>query len=151
MSGEGVSRRGALGAFLASLLTNLWTSGRAAGARFLTGGEALPPPSAATAGQGWAEALAAFHRAGAAVAAVERATAGRSVDEEEAWLPAHAAACDAAAAALARAIAAPAPDLGALAGKLELVFAHAVEPGAVEAEVVEAVMADCRRLLLRRG
>jgi hypothetical protein len=54
-------------------------------------------------------------------------------------------------AALARAIAAPVPDLGALAGKLELVFAHAIEPGAVDDGVVEAVMADCRRLLLGRG
>jgi hypothetical protein len=85
------------------------------------------------------------------VAAVERATAGCSVDEEEAWLPAHAAACDAMEAALAGAIAAPAPDLAALAGKLELVFAHAVEPGVVDDGVVEAVLADCRRLLLRRG
>jgi hypothetical protein len=86
-----------------------------------------------------------------AVRAIEGATAGGSVEDEEAWLPAHGAACDAAAGALARVLAAPAPDLGALAGKLELVFAHAVEPGAVEAEVVEAVMADCRRLLVRRG
>jgi hypothetical protein len=87
------------------------------------------------------------------VAAIERATAGGSVDEEEAWLPAHAAACDtvegAVEGALARAIAAPAPDPGALAGKLELVFAHAVEPGAIDDGVVASVLADSRRLFAR--
>jgi hypothetical protein len=116
-------------------------------------GGLLPPAQVRGRNDGdeWASALAAFRGAQTAVAAIESATAGRSVEDEEAWLPAHAAACDAAEAALARAIAAPAPDLGALAGKLELVFAHALEPGAVEAGVVEAVMADSRRLLLRRG
>jgi hypothetical protein len=49
-------------------------------------------------------------------------------------------------AALGRVLAAPAPDLGALAVKLELVFAHAIEPGAVEEGVAEAVLADARRL-----
>jgi hypothetical protein len=40
-----------------------------------------------------------------------------------------------------------APDWVAFAVKLELVFAQAVEPGAVDAEVVSAIMADSRRLL----
>jgi hypothetical protein len=51
--------------------------------------------------------------------------------------------------ALGRAMAAPAPDLAGFAVKLELLFAHAVEPGAVEGDVADAVMADCRRLLPR--
>jgi hypothetical protein len=51
---------------------------------FLPGGEALAPPSAATAGQDWAEALAAFRAAQARVRAIERATAGGSVEDEEA-------------------------------------------------------------------
>jgi len=78
---------------------------------------------------------------------IEGATAGASVEEEETWLPAHDRACAAMDDALARAIAAPAPDLAALAVKLELLFAHCIEPGAVEEEVAEAVIADSRRLL----
>jgi hypothetical protein len=100
---------------------------------------------------GWSEALAALHQAQAAVQAIEAATAGRSAEEEEVWLPRHDAACTAMEAALARAIVAPAPDLAAFALKLELLFAHAIEPGAVEREVAEAVLADSRRLLLREG
>jgi hypothetical protein len=96
---------------------------------------------------GFHDALPAFRQAQVAVQAVEAATAGRSAAEEEAWLPRHDAACAAMEAALARAIAAPAPDFAAFAMKLELLFAHAVEPGAVEEEVVEAVFADTRRLL----
>jgi hypothetical protein len=86
-----------------------------------------------------------------AVRAIEGATAGGSVEEEEAWLPAHGAACDAMDEALGRVLDAPAPDLGAFAVKLELLFAHAVEPGAVEEGVVEAVFADSERLLRHQG
>ncbi|HEY0313803.1 MAG TPA: hypothetical protein VGC56_15090 [Allosphingosinicella sp.] len=97
----------------------------------------------------WELALAAFREAQAAVQAVEAATAGRSAAEEEAWLPRHDAACVAMDEALAGTLAAPAPNLPAFAAKLELLFAHAVEPGAVEDEYAEAVLADSRRLLLR--
>jgi hypothetical protein len=99
----------------------------------------------------WNTALAAFHAAEVEVRRIEAATAGRSADEEEAWLPRHDAACERLDDALARAIAAPAPDLAAFALKLELLFAHAIEPGAVEGEVAEAVLADARRLLLHEG
>jgi len=34
-----------------------------------------------------------------------------------------------------------------LAAKLQLLFAHAIEPGAVEDDVVAALLADSRRLL----
>ncbi|MEA3048762.1 MAG: hypothetical protein QOG84_598 [Sphingomonadales bacterium] len=105
-----------------------------------------PSPSLRDREDEWGQALAGFRQALEAVAAIEKATAGCSVEEEEAWLPTHAAACDAMGAGLARAIAAPAPDLGALAAKLDLVFAHAVEPGAVDDGVVEALVADFRRL-----
>jgi hypothetical protein len=92
------------------------------------------------------EALAAFRAAQAEVLAVEGVTAGRSVEEEEAWLPVHDAACGAMEAALARAIAAPAPDLAGLAVKLELLFGYEVEPGAVGEGSVEFVLADALRL-----
>jgi hypothetical protein len=82
---------------------------------------------------------------------IEAATAGASAEEEETWLPADDAACAAMDDALVRAIAAPAADLGAFAVKLELLFAHCIEPGAVEGEVGEAVMGDARRLLLHEG
>jgi hypothetical protein len=94
----------------------------------------------------WEQAIAAFGSAQAAVAAVERATAGRSVEEEEAWLPRYDAACEAMAAALARAIAAPAPDLAALAVKLELVFAHEMEPGALDQISIDLILSDAWRL-----
>jgi hypothetical protein len=94
----------------------------------------------------WIEALAAFRTAEAEVAAVQAATAGRSAAEEEALLPAHEDACSKMEAALGRVLRAAAPDLAVLAAKLELLFAHAVEPGAVEEGLAEAVMADARRL-----
>ena len=90
----------------------------------------------------WAGALSAFHAAQAEVHRIEATTAGRSAEEEEAWLPRHHAACAAMEDALARTLAAPAPDLAAFARKLELLFGHCIEPGAVEEEVAEAVMAD---------
>jgi len=98
----------------------------------------------------WWLALSAFRAAEAEVAAIEAATAGRSADEEEAWLPRHDAACAAMDDALARAFAAPAPDLTALAAKIELLFDHAIEPGSVDEEVAEAVLRDSRQLLLPR-
>ena len=83
----------------------------------------------------------------ALVAEVEAATAGASVEEEEKWLPRHEAACARMEAAVARAVTVAAPDLPAFADKLELLFAHGVEPGAVEEGWLEAVRADARRLL----
>jgi hypothetical protein len=103
--------------------------------------------SARNDGGAWYDALAAFRAAKAQVAAIEAATAGRSADEEEAWLPQHEAACDAMGEALDRTLAAPAPDLRAFAAKLELLFAQAIEPGAVDDAVAAALLADSRRLL----
>ena len=111
----------------------------------LTSTPTLPSPLE---GEGsWSEALTAFHAAQAEVRRIEAATAGGSAEEEEAWLPAHDAACGAMSEALERLLAVPAPSLPALAAKLDLVFAHAIEPGAVEDEVAEAVLGDSRRLL----
>jgi hypothetical protein len=77
---------------------------------------------------------------------MERETKGALAAEEEAWLPRYDAACAAMAAALARAIAAPAPDLAALAVKLELVFAHEVEPGALDQISIDLILSDAWRL-----
>jgi|GEM_PF-5802126 len=95
----------------------------------------------------WRRAIAAFRAAHAEVRRIEAATAGASMEEEEASLPAHDAASDAMGDALARLFVLPAPDLPALAAKLQLLFAHAIEPGAVEDDVVAALLADSRRLL----
>jgi hypothetical protein len=72
----------------------------------------------------WVTALAAFEAAEANVRAVEAATAGYSLEDEAALLPAHEAACDAMEAALARLLFVPAPHLPALGIKFEAAFAH---------------------------
>jgi len=113
--------------------------------------DALPPPygrppSPANAGEEGEAALSAFREAREGVAGEERRSAGRGVEEEEVWMPAHEAACEAMEGALGRVLRAPVPDLAALGEKLGLVFDFAVEPGAVEEAVVVAVMADVRRL-----
>jgi hypothetical protein len=77
---------------------------------------------------------------------VERRSAGRPIEEEDEWMPAHEAACAGMEEALGRVLRAPAPDLAALGDKMGLVFAFAVEPGAVEGAVVAALMDDLRRL-----
>jgi hypothetical protein len=78
---------------------------------------------------------------------IEAATAGLSLEEEEARLGEHDAACADLEAALACVLAVPAPGLAALRVKIELLFAHAVEPGAADEEGVAALLADARRLL----
>ncbi|MEA3038555.1 MAG: hypothetical protein QOE79_1068 [Sphingomonadales bacterium] len=103
-----------------------------------------PPPRS---GEDWDAALGAFRAARAAVAEIEAASAGASFAEEEAWLPRHDAACDRMEAAVARAIALPAPDLRALAVKLELLFAHEIEPNAVDDAWLAAIREDALRLL----
>ncbi|MEA3036121.1 MAG: hypothetical protein QOH04_1886 [Sphingomonadales bacterium] len=95
----------------------------------------------------WQQALGAFRAAQAAVAEIEAATAGASLAEEGDWLPRHDAACDRMEEALLRAIALPAPDLGALAVKLELLFAHGIEPNAVDDAWLAAIREDALRLL----
>ena len=97
-------------------------------------------------GEEWGAALTAFREAREGVAGVERRSAGRGVEEEDAWMPAHEAACAEMEEALGRVLRAPAPDLAGFGEKLGLAFAFAVEPGAVEEGVVAALMADVRRL-----
>lgn len=106
-------------------------------------GAAAPPLP----GDDWAGAMAAFLAAQAAVAEIEAVTAGASFEEEEAWLPRHEAACERMEAAAAQIFALPAPDLAAFAAKLDLLFAHGVEPGAAEEGWIEAVRVDAARLL----
>ena len=96
---------------------------------------------------GFRQALAAFRAAEAEVRSIEAATAGRSADEEETWLPRHDAACAAMDHALARTFAAAAPDLPTLAAKLDLLFAHALEPDSVAEATVAALLGDVSRLL----
>jgi len=101
-----------------------------------------PPPP----GEEWDAALAAFRTAEEGLRRVEAACAGYRFDEEEAVLPGHRAAAEALSAAVRRVIGAAAPDVAALAVKVELVFAHEVEPHSVDEEVIAAVRGDLRRL-----
>jgi len=83
----------------------------------------------------------------AEVAAVEAATAGGSVEEEEAWLHRHDAACARVEAAVEQAMGSRVPDLEGFVANLGLLFAHGVEPGAIEDGWVEAIGEDGRRPL----
>jgi hypothetical protein len=94
----------------------------------------------------WQKALAAFEGAAAEVREIEAATAGYRFEDEEALLPAHDAACEAMEIALQRMLFVPAPHPRALAAKLELFFAHGLEPHSIEADVLEAIRRDVRRL-----
>jgi hypothetical protein len=94
----------------------------------------------------WEKALAAFEAAAAEVLRIEAATAGYGLEEEEALLPAHGAACEAMEAALRHMLLAPAPDLAAFAVKLESLLKHALEPHSIEEDVAAAIRADARRL-----
>jgi hypothetical protein len=77
---------------------------------------------------------------------IEAATAGYSLEDEEALLPTHEAACDAMEAALGRLMLVAAPDLAAFAAKLELFFKHELEPNSVEEDILAAIRGDVRRL-----
>jgi hypothetical protein len=105
-----------------------------------------PPPRP---GEDWERALGAVPAAQADVAEIEAARAGAPVAEEEAWLPRHEASCERLEAALARVVALPAPHLEGFAAKLELLFAHVVEPGAVDESWTAAIGEDAPRLLQR--
>jgi hypothetical protein len=94
----------------------------------------------------WQAALAAVEAAQAAVWEIEAATAGYGLEDEEALLPAHEAACDAMEVALGRMLLAPAPDLAAFAAKLELFFEHELEPHSVGEDVLAAIRGDAARL-----
>jgi len=94
----------------------------------------------------WEAALAGFRLAETALARVEAASAGYRFDEEEEVLPGHMAACESLSAAVRRVIRAAVPDVAGLALKVELVFAHEVEPYSIDGEVIAAVRGDLRRL-----
>ncbi len=94
----------------------------------------------------WARALAAYRAAEAEVRGFEAATAGQSADEEERLEGVHAGLGDAMYDALRALLGAPAPDVGALAVKLDLAVAH--EVGTLEggAACLAAMRADAWRL-----
>ncbi|HEX8241045.1 MAG TPA: hypothetical protein VF574_15025 [Allosphingosinicella sp.] len=127
--------------------------GAAVGFPFLgaaTAEEAPPPgftrsPSPAKAGEDWSIALAAFRAAEAEVRAVERATAGSSAEEEEAWLPVYEARLEALGGAVRAVMHAPAPDFAAFADKLDLFLEHELEPHSVDDEVLAAIREDAGR------
>jgi hypothetical protein len=139
-NGEGVTRRALLGAGVSL------TFAQGAGAE-----EAPPPPfgwspSPAKAGEEWEAALADFRTAEEGLRRVEAACAGYRLDEEAAVLPGHMAACEALSAAVRRVIGTGVPDWAAFAVKVELLFAHEVEPHSIDDEVIAAVREDLRRL-----
>jgi hypothetical protein len=94
----------------------------------------------------WEHALAAFRSAEAELRGMERATAGGSAEEEEVWLPVYEARLDAFGGAVRGVMLAGAPDFAAFASKLELFFAHELEPHSVDEDVLAAIRADARRL-----
>jgi hypothetical protein len=93
-----------------------------------------------------ADAFAAFRQAQADVHAIEAATAGGSVADEEAWQPRHEAACTAMEATLARAIAVPAT-FPRSPTSWRCCSLTGSSPGAAEAEWLAAVRIDTTRLL----
>jgi hypothetical protein len=138
------SRRALLGAAVGLPLVGGINSEFARPPAFAFGYGGSPSPSEL--GEDWVKALAAFEKAEAAVREIEAATAGYSLEDEEALLPAHGAACAAMEAALGRLLLVPAPDLPAFSAKLELLLEHALEPHSVGEDVLAAVRGDVRRL-----
>lgn len=134
------SRRALLGAAVGFPLIPLDVAEAGGPLRHVSHGS--PPRS----GEEWAQAIGAFEAARAEVRAIEAATAGGLVEEEEALMPAHDSACDAMDSALGRVMRAPAPDLAAFAMKLGLFFGHELEPHSVDEAVAAAVLGDARRL-----
>jgi hypothetical protein len=94
----------------------------------------------------WVAALAAFEAAQAAVREIEAATAGYSLEEEEALLPQHDAACEALEAALQRLLLMPAPHLMALGIKFEAAFAHELSSSPDDDPRFGAILQDIIRL-----
>jgi hypothetical protein len=115
-------------------------------------GEKAPPPgftrspTPSKLGEDWDRALAAFEVAETAVREIEAATAGYGFEAEEALLPEHDSACEAMEAALGRLLAVPAPDLAGLARKIELAFAHVIEPPAGGEDGLGTILGDARQL-----
>lgn len=107
-----------------------------------------PPDQVRGRGDGeWDGALAAFEAARAAVWEIEAATAGYALEDEEALLPAHDAACEAMEAALQHMLFVPAPDLRALGIKFEAAFDHELASSVRHGELrYPAILQDIIRL-----
>jgi hypothetical protein len=97
-------------------------------------------------GEAWREALAAFQAAEAELRGLERATAGQSVEQEEALQDVYDGRVNAFGGAVRGVMLAAAPDFAAFAEKLELFFGHELEPDSVDEDCLAAVLADARRL-----
>jgi hypothetical protein len=94
----------------------------------------------------WARALRAFRGAEATVAEVERRTAGAPWEEQDAVEAEYGDALDGLYAALRRLMGAPAPNVAALAVKIELVVAHEVATLNGGDACMAALRRDARRL-----
>ena len=100
-------------------------------------------------GQGgaWRKALARFHAVEAEVRAIERATAGGTVEEEEALEAVYLARLGEHSAALRRLMRVRAPDLAALALKIELAIDEEVGSLSGGELCLAALKRDVRRLM----
>jgi hypothetical protein len=94
----------------------------------------------------WSRALASYRSAAARLRAYERRTSGAPWEEQEAIEEAHGALSDVAFAALRRVLKAPAPDVRALALKLDLVVEHEVATLDGGEACMAALRRDARRL-----
>ena len=99
----------------------------------------------------WDAALAGFRAAEAELRGLERATAGRSAEAEEALQDGCDARLDSFGGPVRVVMLAAAPDSAAFAQKLELFLEHEVEPHSVEEDVIAAISADARRLAVSMG
>jgi hypothetical protein len=109
-------------------------------------GSAWIPDQVRDDGERWRRALASYRAAEAEVRGFERATAGRSFEEAARLEGLYGDLGDAMYSALRRLLRAPAPDVAALAVKLELVVEH--EVGTLEGgeACFEALLGDALRL-----
>jgi hypothetical protein len=94
----------------------------------------------------WGRALAAYRAAEAGVREEERRTAGLSMEEEAAREEIYGAQLDALYATLRRLLKVPAPDVGALAAKIELMIDHEVATLTGGEACLAAIRRDARRL-----
>jgi hypothetical protein len=95
----------------------------------------------------WQRALAGLEAAEATVRAVERATAGRTAEEEEALEPVYMARLGENTSALLRLMKVPAPNLPALALKIELAIDQEVGSLTGGELCLAALKRDVRRLM----
>ncbi|HEV2746615.1 MAG TPA: hypothetical protein VGW34_04880 [Allosphingosinicella sp.] len=147
MSEKGPSRRALLGAAVGLPLLPRHCEERGDEAIQCGGGVSAGLLRSARNDGEWGRALAAFVAAEAAVREMEAATAGYALEEEEALLPAHDAACEAMEMALQRMLFVPAPDLRALGIKFEAAFDQELASSVRNGELrYPAIMQDIIRL-----